>query len=54
MKILVADDDPHFLSVTSAVLASGGHEVVEASTGKTALETIATAHPDFVLLDVVC
>ncbi|HVN23553.1 MAG TPA: sigma 54-interacting transcriptional regulator [Syntrophorhabdales bacterium] len=52
-KILIVDDDPHFLALTSAVLASGGYEVFEASTGKDALEALARALPDMVVLDVV-
>jgi formate hydrogenlyase transcriptional activator len=53
MKILVVDDDPYILEFTSEVLASGGYEVLEASSGKDALEVIASAHPDLVVLDVV-
>ena len=53
MKILVVDDDPHIFELTSAVLASGGYDVIEASTGKDALEAVARAHPDLVVLDVV-
>jgi PAS domain S-box-containing protein len=53
MKILVVDDDLQMRALTSAVLASGGHEVTEASTGKEALEAVAAAHPDLVVLDVV-
>ncbi len=53
MKILVVDDDTHIRLLTSMVLSSGGHDVVEASTGKDALEAVATAHPDLVVLDVV-
>ena len=53
VKILVVDDDPHFLALTSAVLASGGYEVIEASTGKDALKAVARAFPDLVVLDVV-
>jgi formate hydrogenlyase transcriptional activator len=52
-KILVVDDDPYILEFTSEVLASGGYEVLEASSGKDALEVIASAHPDLVVLDVV-
>src|SRR5271157_2974479 len=52
-KILVVDDDLHILALTSAVLASGGYDVIEASTGKDALEAVAKAHPDLVVLDVV-
>ena len=53
MKILVVDDDPQILALTSAVLESGGYETIEASTGKDALEAVARARPDLVLLDVV-
>jgi formate hydrogenlyase transcriptional activator len=53
MKILVVDDDPDMLALTSAVLSLGGYDVIEASTGKDALEAVATAHPDLVVLDVV-
>jgi len=53
VKILVVDDDPSVLALTSAVLASGGYDVIEASTGKDALEAVARAHPDLVVLDVV-
>jgi len=53
MKILVVDDDPAMLALTSVILASGGYEVVEASTGKGALEVVAKAQPDLVVLDVV-
>ncbi len=53
VKILVVDDDPRMLALTSAVLASGGYDVIEASTGKDALEAVARVHPDLVVLDVV-
>ena len=53
MKILVVDDDPYVLEVTSAILASGGYEVAQASTGKDALDMVAKAHPDLVVLDVM-
>jgi two-component system, NtrC family, sensor kinase len=52
-KILVVDDDPYILSLTSAVLTSGGYVVMEASTGKDALDTAATDPPDLVVLDVL-
>ncbi len=52
MKILVVDDDPDFLELTCSVLTRGGYEVIEASTGKDALETVAKYHPDLVMLDV--
>jgi formate hydrogenlyase transcriptional activator len=51
--ILVVDGDPRILALTSAILASDGYEVIEASSGKDALEAVANAVPDLVLLDVV-
>jgi PAS domain S-box-containing protein len=53
MKILVVDDDPHILALTSAILESGGYEIIEASTGKDALEAVTRVRPDLVILDVV-
>jgi CheY-like chemotaxis protein len=53
MKILVVDNDPRMLARMSAVLASGGYEVVEASGGKDALEAVMKARPDLVIVDVV-
>jgi PAS domain S-box-containing protein len=53
MKILVVDDDPYVLALTSSILASGGYEVTEASTGKKALEAVARDRPDMVVLDVL-
>ena len=52
-RILVVDDDPQLLALTSTVLSTGGYEVIEASTGKDALERVRQARPDLVLLDVV-
>jgi PAS domain S-box-containing protein len=52
-RILVVDDDPDLLSLTSTVLSRGGYEVMQASTGKDALEIVAQARPGLVLLDVV-
>ena len=53
MKILVVDDDRHVLSLTSAIAASAGYDTMEACTGTEALELVARARPDLVVLDVV-
>ena len=34
MKILVVDDDPHILRLTSTVLESGGYDVIGLPQGK--------------------
>ena len=52
-KILVVDDDPELLLITSMVLSRGGYEVIEASFGKDALELVRQARPVLVLLDVM-
>jgi DNA-binding response OmpR family regulator len=51
-RILVVDDDPSILELTTAVLTDEGYDVVAAAGGARALE-IATASPvDLVLLDM--
>ena len=52
-KILVTDDDPDILLLTSELLRKAGYEVLEASTGKECLEAVQAQHPDLVLLDVM-
>ncbi|ABK18884.1 ATP-binding response regulator [Syntrophobacter fumaroxidans] len=52
-KILVVDDEPEMLSLTSWILDSAGYEVFEASTAAECLESVHEHRPDLVLLDVV-
>jgi DNA-binding response OmpR family regulator len=52
-KILVAEDDPDLLLLTTQVLRKAGYEVLEASTGKECVEAVRAHHPDLVLLDVM-
>jgi DNA-binding response OmpR family regulator len=53
VKVLVADDDPNVLLMTSMILESGGYRVLEAATGKECLESVRLHRPDIVLLDVI-
>jgi CheY-like chemotaxis protein len=53
MKILVTDDDPDVLFLSSTVLKRSGHEVLEAESGGECLATMHAHHPDLVLLDVM-
>jgi DNA-binding response OmpR family regulator len=53
LKVLVADDDPEVLLMTSEILSRAGYDVIQASTGKECLESAVSQHPDLVLLDVV-
>jgi PleD family two-component response regulator len=52
-KILVTDDDPDVLLLTTMILEEEGYEVMEATTGKGCLDAARTFHPDVVLLDVI-
>jgi formate transporter len=52
-KVLLVDDDPDFVEITSRVLTKEGYKVTAASTGPQALEAMREARPDLVLLDVM-
>ena len=52
-KILVVDDDPDFVAITSRVLTTAGHEVVTAANGMAALVAMHEQPPDLVLLDIM-
>ncbi|MBN1135570.1 MAG: response regulator [Anaerolineae bacterium] len=52
-KVLVVDDDPDFVRVTSKVLERAGHVVESASNGAKALQAVRAAPPDLVLLDIM-
>ena len=52
-KILVVDDTPSNIKLLDAVLAPRGYEVVGATSGREALEKVATERPDLVLCDIV-
>jgi DNA-binding response OmpR family regulator len=52
-KVLVIDDSPEILLLSTLLLRRAGYEVLEASTGKECLDAVRTHHPDLVLLDVM-
>jgi chemosensory pili system protein ChpA (sensor histidine kinase/response regulator) len=52
-KVLVVDDDPDFVKVTTRVLEKAGHEVLSASDGAKALKVMRQSAPDIVLLDIM-
>ncbi len=52
-RILVTDDDPGVLLLSTTLLVGEGYEVYEATTGNECLDAVRTHHPDLVLLDVV-
>jgi len=51
--VLLVDDDPDFVEITSRILSKEGYEVTTASSGPQALEAMRQARPDLVLLDVM-
>jgi two-component system KDP operon response regulator KdpE len=52
VKVLAVDDEPQILRILRASLAARGHEVSTAPNGETALDILAGADVDLVLLDL--
>jgi len=52
-RVLVTDDDPDMLLLTTMILEEEGYEVMQAKTGSGCLHAVAAFHPDLVLLDVM-
>ena len=53
MNILVVEDHPTHLKLAHVVLASQGHDIVEAADAQQALAFISARLPDVILLDLV-
>jgi CheY-like chemotaxis protein len=51
--IMVADDDPQMLNVTSLVLESHGYTVLKAKNGQEVLEKLDQVMPDMLVLDIL-
>ncbi len=52
-KVLLVDDEPDFLEVIKSRLEVNSYEVITASDGKEALETLKKEKVDAVLLDIL-
>jgi CheY-like chemotaxis protein len=52
MKILIIEDDPSSLKLTSEVLQGGGHVVMLATCADQAIYSIKAVRPDVILLDL--
>ena len=52
MKILIIEDDPVSLKLTSEVLQSGGHVVMLATSADQAIYSLKAVRPDVILLDL--
>ena len=51
-KVLVVDDEPDVRTFLTTLLEDNGYETVTANTGAEALQSIRTARPDLVTLDI--
>lgn len=51
-KILIVEDNPLNMELVSDLLQVRGYQVIEATTGKQALELVRQHHPDLILMDV--
>ena len=51
-RILVVDDEPQILRFLRPALTAADYEVIEAETGGQAIQKVATAAPDLVILDL--
>lgn len=52
-RILVVDDSAAEVEATGKMLSGGGHEVLEALDGKSAIEKAKAEKPDVIVMDVV-
>ncbi len=52
-RVLVVDDDPDFVNLTSTILHSRNYEVLTASDGQQAMQVMRKNKPDVTLLDVM-
>jgi two-component system, OmpR family, phosphate regulon response regulator PhoB len=52
-RVLVVDDEPDVLLLCRLNLQQRGHELLEASTGRVALELARERHPDVIVLDLM-
>ncbi|MCI0519797.1 MAG: response regulator transcription factor [Chloroflexi bacterium] len=52
-RILIVDDEPRYLRLIEANLASDGYQVLKATNGQEAVDKVATFKPDLVLLDIM-
>ncbi len=52
-SVLVVDDEPGIIEIASAYLRSDGFVVRTATTGRRALDAVATQAPDLIVLDLM-
>jgi len=52
-RILIVDDEPRYIRLIEANLASDGYQVIKATNGQEAVEKVASHQPDLVLMDIM-
>jgi two-component system, OmpR family, phosphate regulon response regulator PhoB len=52
-RVLIVDDDPDIQRLVSYNLSQAGFQVLSASTGRTALDTVQEQPPDLIILDIM-
>ena len=52
-RILIVDDDPDFIAVTSRILKTRPYEITSANNGEEGVEKIREQRPDLILLDIM-
>jgi len=52
-KILLVDDEPDIVNLTSFILEKEGHEVIAAEDAKECMAKLKKVRPDLILLDVM-
>jgi two-component system, OmpR family, alkaline phosphatase synthesis response regulator PhoP len=52
-KILIVDDDPDFVEITSRILKTRPYQVTAASNGEEGVKKIREQKPDLILLDIM-
>jgi two-component system, OmpR family, alkaline phosphatase synthesis response regulator PhoP len=51
--VLIADDEPHILRSLGFVLGKAGYQVIEACTGREAIDSVRSRRPALVFLDIM-
>jgi CheY-like chemotaxis protein len=52
-RILIVDDDPDFVEVTSRILKTRPYEITSACNGEEGVQKIREQRPDLILLDIM-
>ncbi len=52
-RVLIVDDDPDIQRLVGYNLSQAGFQVLSASTGRTALESVQNEPPDLIILDIM-